>query len=341
MKMKFKNFMMISIIFLLISCTSIEESESSLPDKRCKVVVVSDFMLIYGDFFMQAYDELIFLSKTYDFEVTHMEVKDTYSWIEKTRALAEAEFDLIIGVGWQSGEAFSIIEDSYPHIKFAVIDTVAVDEDIKSISYNAVEGSYILGVMIATAFPNEQLYGYIGNYNNLSNGEYLYGYREGIHSVNPTAEIVIDYANSYSDQNIVYELAMKQAHLGVSFIMGSVSYRGNEGIYKAALDLKKQGVEIYTSGLSTDQTTEKNPYIIGGLTKNTGIAMNIIVREFMTDTFISDNQILGIIDGGFQVVHIEDKANYRNEHIITDDVIEAGKKAFQGLINKNINLSVK
>lgn len=191
--------------------------------------------------------------------------------------------------------------------------------------------------MVATAFPNETTYGYIGNFENESNYEYRYGFTKGVHSVNPTAEVILNYANSYSDHNIVYDLAMGQAAKGVSFIMGSVSSVGNEGIYRAALELAKQGSPLYTSGLSVDQTAEENPYIIGGLLKNTGIAVNKIVTEFIEGNFSADITTLGLSDGGFGIVHITtDESNYHNETIITDSIITLGKKTLDDLLNERI-----
>ena len=122
--------------------------------------------------------------------------------------------------------------------------------------------------------------------------------------------------------------------------MGSVANSANQGIYTAALELAQKGTPIYTSGLSVDQTTADNPYIIGGLTKNTGVCTTAIIEEFLAGNFTGGSEILGFADNAFCVVGVSFDANYRNEEIVTDAVLEAGQKAGEALRNGTIKLEV-
>ena len=115
--------------------------------------------------------------------------------------------------------------------------------------------------------------------------------------------------------------------------MGSVANSANAGIYQYALEKATSGNDyIYTSGLSVDQTTADNPYILTGLTKNTAIAMKHIVSDFLQDGKVTGGvTTLGVDDDAFCVVGINFDANFRNSDVITDDVLAAGKKAAQDL----------
>lgn len=131
---------------LLIACRPAKKTntDENVADKY-KVALVSDPIIDDGQFVLQAYNELILLGYKYNLETTYLIVDGAYEWVENTRKLAEQEYDLIIGVGWQAGEAFSILQNAYSDTKFAVIDAIAVDKDVKSILFNTVQGSYILG----------------------------------------------------------------------------------------------------------------------------------------------------------------------------------------------------
>ena len=290
-------------------------------------------------FIKQAYDELVAMAGEYGFEWSNVEVADVAAWEENSRAAAQQGYDLIVAVGWQAAEPFSTLADEFPDTKFAVIDAVASNDKVKSIAFNTVEGCYVLGVMIGTAFKDESLFGYVCNMQNQASYEYRYGFSEGVKSVLPNAEFMYNYANSYSDTSIVYEMAVQQQAAGCSFIFGGVSNSANAGIYQAALELAEKGTPIYTTGLSVDQTTSENPYIIGGVLKDTAVCMRSVVEEFLQGSFVGGLQILGIKEKAFGVVGITtDGFNYRNEEIMTDEVITAGNAAAQAISSGSLSL---
>ncbi len=308
-----------------------EDNEGDVTDStdysEYKIAMISD-TIGNEQFILQAYDALEAMADEYGFAWTSIECTDTAAWEENSRGASEDGYDLIVGVGWQAGEVFSTLADEYTDIDYAVIDTTAENDAVKSLAFNTTEGCYVLGVMVGTAFADENLFGYVCNFQDQASYEYRYGFSEGVLSVNPDAEFMYNYANSYSDTSIVYEYTMQQQAAGCTFIFGGVSSSSNSGIYQAALELAEAGTPIYTSGLSIDQTTEENPYIIGGVLKNTDVCMTMIVEEFLAGDFTGGALELGIAEGAFGVVGLGDNDfNYRNEEIMTDEVVEAGKAA--------------
>jgi basic membrane protein A len=314
-------------------------AESENPYANLKIALVSD-TIGTEQFILQAYNAFMAASKEYGFTATSIECSDTAAWAEKSRAACVDGYDLLIGIGWVSAEPFGNLADEFPDTKFAVVDTIASNEKLKSIAFNTTDGCYVWGAMIATAFAGEDQFGYIGNFQNQSNFEYRFGFLEGLKSVNPNASLMINFTDSYSDTTVAYNLAMQQAAAGRKFIMGSVASSANQGIYQAALERANSGVPIYTSGLSVDQTTSDNPYILGGLTKNTGTCTTAIIEEFLQGNFTPGLQVLGFTDNAFCVVGISFDANYRNTDIITDAVLDAGRTAAEALKSGNVKLAV-
>jgi basic membrane protein A len=279
-------------------------------------------------FIKQGYDEVVKMASEYGYQWSNMECADTAAWEENARAAAAEGYNLVLAVGWQAAEPFSILADEYPNTSFAVIDTVASNNKVKSIAFNTTEGSYVMGVMIANAFPQEKLFGYVCNFQDQASFEYRYGFEQGVKSVIPGAEFMYNFANSYSDTAIVHDLAIQQAAAGCTFIFGGVANAANAGIYQAALELADKNTPIYTTGLSVDSTTPDNPYIITGLLKDTAVCSRIVVEEFLAGDFKGGAQVLGIKEAAFGVVGITKPTfNYRNEDIMTDAVIAAGNAA--------------
>ena len=292
-------------------------------------------------FILQAYNAIKASAEKNGFEWTSIECVDAAAWAENSRSAAEEGYDLIVGVGWRAGEPFSQLAEEYPDVKFAVIDTIAASDKVKSINFNTAEGCYVLGVMMGTAFPDDNLFGYISNFQDQASFEYRYGFSEGVKSVNPNAQFMFNFVNSYSDTTTVYEQTLQQQAAGCNFIFGGVSSSANSGIYQAALELSAKGTPIYTTGLSVDQTTQDNPYIVSGVLKDTGVCMNIIIDEFLAGDFTGGAQILGIKEKAFGVVGITTETqNFRNEEIITDEVLAAGHAAEQDIISGKVVIEV-
>ena len=214
-------------------------------------------------------------------------------------------------------------------------------EKVTSFGFDEAQGSYVLGAMVGTAFPNESLYGYVASFQTQATYKYRYGFAEGVKSVNPNAKFMYNYTNSYNDTNLAYEYTLQQKAAGANFIFGGVSASANSGIYQAAQELTKKGTPIYTTGLSVDQTTSENPSIISGLLKNTGAVMNTIINEFLAGKLNGGSQLLGLKEGAFGVVGVSpEEMNYRNTEIITDEVIAAGKAAAEKIISGELVIEV-
>jgi basic membrane protein A and related proteins len=308
------------------------------PYADLKVALMTD-PIGNEQFILQAYNRVKDLADTYGFQWISIEVGDAAEWEEGARASAAEGYDLVIGVSWMAGEPYSLLADEFPNTQFAVIDTIASNDKVTSIGFNETEGAYVLGVMVGAAFPEEEVYGYIGNFQTQANYKYRWGYVEGVKSINPNATFMYNFTDSYADTSKPYEFALQQQAAGARFIMGSVASGANEGIYQAALDLAAEGTPIYTSGLSVDQTTPDNPYIIGGLLKNTGACAEIIIMQLLDGTLEGGAQILGLKENAFGTVLVTtESANYVNTDIITEEVIAAGKAAAEKIISGELQV---
>ena len=335
MKTFLKVALILTMVISLFGCTNNKPQED---DKNkyadLKIAMVSDTVGT-DQFILQAKNQLEAMAKEYGFTATIIECANTDDWAQKSRNACEQGYNLVVAVGWTGAQPLSELADEFPNVEFGIIDTIAANERIMSINFNTTDGCYVLGVMAATAFPNDTKFGYIGNFQQQSNFEYKYGFMEGVKSVNPDAQFVTAYADTYGDTSATYNKAVEVvAALGDEghFVMGSVANSANAGIYQYALERAEAGQPFYTSGLSVDQTTPDNPYIVTGLTKNTAIPMETIVKDFLEDGKVTGGKTtLGVVENAFCVVGVTFDANYRNTEIMTDEAIAAGKKAAEDL----------
>lgn len=329
----------VMMVLTLAACGSDKQdtqTENNSEYANLKVAMVSDTVGT-DQFILQAKNQLEAMAAEYGFTATIIECSNTDDWEQKSRNACENGYNLIVAVGWTGAQAMSTLAEEFPEIEFGIIDTVAANERVMSVNFNTTDGCYVMGAMIATAFKDDTTFGYIGNFQQQSNFEYKYGFMEGVKSVNPEAKFVSAYADTYGDTQATYNKAVEvAAALGENghFIMGSVANAANAGIYQYALEKASTDAKIYTSGLSVDQTTADNPYIVSGLTKNTAIPMKMIVEDYLEDGKVTGGKTtLGVNEDAFCVVGVNFEANYRNEEIITDEALAAGQKAAEDLKN--------
>lgn len=316
---------------------SLTPNQATDETETRRVALVTDPLEGNNQFIMQAYNELLAVGTEFQLTTKHLEASDTYTWTEGTRELCEEGFDLIIGLGWQATTSFTNLTHEYPDTQFAVVDANGDGNNVRGVTYEVTEGCYTMGAMLATAFPEEEVFGYIGNFPDSGNFLYESGFRQGVLSVNPEATFSIIFAETYSDASMVRTAAETLQSQGISVIMGSVSSSANEGLYDLCLEHANSESPLYATGLSVDQTTPDNPYIIAGVTKDTALPVRILVEEYVSGTYSNTDMILGLSDGGFGVVHLnETEAHFVNQEIITQKVISVGQDTLDGLTDGTI-----
>lgn len=328
------------ILACLTGCGSGDAGGANASEGNFKMAMISSEIGSEA-FNLNALNAMQAASNEHGFECISIECTDTSAWEENIMAVSEEGYDLIVGVGWNAAEPMAKAADMFPDCTYAIIDSVCENDRVSSITFREEEGAYVQGVMLAAAFPEDDLFGYVCSYQTQATFKYRYGYEQGIKSVNPDAQLIYNYVNSYNDTSMVYEYAVQQQAAGCDVVIGGVSSAANAGIYQACLELGEKGAPTYTTGLSVDQTTSDNPYILGGLLKNTGTCMTRIIDQYMAGTLESGEQPGGLAEGVFGVVYVTtEEENYRNEEIMTDQVIQAGRDAADKIISGEITIEV-
>lgn len=327
------------ILILFTSCN--EELPQITINKEETVLTYEDYNIVF--MFSQVNKEDITVLDTIEslrnehkFKSETIILDDDSEITSKLRTVVENNTDLVIGYGQGMAIVFDLFQDTYPETKFVVIDGIAQDEDIKSISFDNESISYALGVTIATAFDSND-FGYIGDFENDNNSLYKSGFIKGLHSINRNASIDIEYVESATDTQTAYEIVSYYQSMGVKFIMNATNPTLSKGIHQACLDLSNEGKHIYTNSFMID--TGENPYILSGIVKDYSYPTQLIVNEFLTNKFNSKNIEITTENEAFKLLNITEESNSNfNSDILNDNSIKAGRKALDDIKNKNLIL---
>ena len=325
------------LISLLLVLTLAFAAAGALAD-AAKVAVICDPVGV-NPFLTQVVEKAQELQATYGYDLRILECSDTDKWQSSYDAAVAEEYDLILGVGWQSAEYAAAKAEEADGIAFAVIDTDAGSDKVASFSYNEEQAAYLMGAMAGYAFPNEKKFGYIGCFEGSGSFKYRWGFTEGLLSVIPDAQLTFNYTNSYSDPNPAYEFAKQQQAQGCTYIFGAAA-AGNEGIFSAALELAQEGEYIYSVGQDSDMTREDNPYIISSQLKNTGVTAGIILDSFFAGTLENGLHVLEMKDGVIGATHITNDGVALNSDILTEEVIASTKAVADAISSGELVLTM-
>ncbi len=287
-------------------------------------------------FLTQVVDMVEEKAAEYGFNYSIMECADTDEWKNNYEAATHEGYDLIVGVGWQAAE-FAAENATADGPKFAVIDTDAGSEYVASFSYNEEQAAFVMGLMAGKAFPDEDIYGYIGCFDGPGSWKYRWGFMEGVKVTNPDAKFTFNWTNSYTDPTNAHEFALQMQAMGATYIFGGAAACDN-GIYQAALELAADGKYIYTIGQDADETREDNPYILSSQLKNTGVTMGLIIDEFYAGTLQGGLTTLTLADGAIGATWVTADGNYRNTEILTDEVLDFCKDYVNKIVSGEIEI---
>lgn len=311
--------------------------ESVDNDEVIRIALATNTIKSRDYFNISAQQALEKLSQKYKFEFVHIANESNYDWVYNIEEVhAQKKLDLVIGVGWQAGEIFPVLHSKNEEIKLIAIDSMLDFGDLKSVQFSRAEGAYIIGAMMATAFPDDLIFGFIGNHETVYGLTYLDGFTKGLQSINPEIRVLASFTKSYENASRAYELAKEQGSLGINFTLTSLSPVANMGIYAYAREREQTDKLFYTSCMEIDETSKERPFILTGIVKNMDLALQVLIEDFLKNGYTAERLNFGISNNGIDVICANTlHVNYRNEKIITDEVIKAGKLATRYVINQN------
>jgi basic membrane protein A and related proteins len=154
------------------------------------------------------------------------------------RRLAEAGANPVVMTGFAFGDVLGKVAPDFPDTKFAIIDMVVEQPNVKSIVFTEEQGSYLVGMMAAMASKTGTV-GFIGGMDIPLIHKFACGYVQGVKAANPDAKIVQNYTGTtpaaWNDPVKGAELAKAQKSQGADVIYAAAGGTGI-GVLQAAAD---------------------------------------------------------------------------------------------------------
>jgi basic membrane protein A len=105
------------------------------------------------------------------------------------RRFAEAGANPVIMTGFAFGSVLGEVAPDYPDTKFAIIDMVVDQPNVRSVVFNEHEGSFLVGMMAGLKTETNTV-GFIGGMDIPLIRKFACGYAQGVLAANPDANVV-------------------------------------------------------------------------------------------------------------------------------------------------------
>jgi basic membrane protein A and related proteins len=225
------------------------------------------------------------------------------------RAFAERDYDLIIGVGFAQGPIMQTVARDYPHVHFAIIDGVILEDDgktprknVASLVFKEHEGSYLVGVIAARTSRTGTL-GFVGGMDIPLIRRFAQGYKEGARFVNPDIRVIENYVGvtdaAWNNPGKGKELSMAQIGKGADVIFAAAGNSGL-GVFDA---VEQAGTENgrarrFVIGVDSNQNGVKPGFVLTSMVKRVDTAVYDIVKKTVDGTFAGGFHVFGLESDG-------------------------------------------
>ena len=306
----FKKIKSLLLVTLVVGSTVVGCSKSTVEDDKVKVTLVLDEGGVNDQSFNQSsWEGALQAKEKYDVDINYIESKQESDYETNIETAIDNESDLVIGVGFKLTDAIKEASENYPEQQFAIIDGNydKVPKNVQPILFNEQEAGYSVG-LIAGKMTKTNKVGFIGGMDIPSVTNFLVGFEKGLKEVNPSIEILSQYANSFTDAAKGKAIAQQMIKNNADIIFtagGGV----NNGAWEACSenDIKAIGVDMPSNQFMPNT-------ILTSALKNVGTGVELTIKDLVEGNFEGGKaKIYDLSNGG---------VGFEKTNLLSDDLIE-------------------
>lgn len=283
---KIKVLLLTGVISIgVVGCSS--TNTNKVEDKTKVALVLSTGGVNDQSFNQSAWEQgALKAEEEYGVEVSYLESNSDKDYIQNIETAIDQEADLVVGVGFQMGQAIKEAAESYPEQQFAIIDSTydEIPENVRPILFNEQEAGYITG-LIAAKMTESNVIGWIGGMDIPSCSNFYIGYEKGAKEANPNIKVLKQFTNSFTDAAKGKVVAQQMINEN-SDIIFTASGGGNAGSLEAIKenDIKAIGVDMPSNHLAPE-------HVLTSALKNVGEGLKLTIKDFVDGNFKGGTEV--------------------------------------------------
>lgn len=237
------------------------------------------------------------------FKVSYVESQQDADYQSNLETLLDDGNDLIWGIGFMMADAIIEAAEKNPDQKYAIIDSAYENtpENLVGVVFKAEEASYLVGY-IAGKMTKTNKVGFVGGMDFPVIHGFHYGFMAGVKHANPDAEILVQYADSFTDSALGKAIANQMYQNGADIVFHAAGGVG-DGVIAAAAEQGK-----FAIGVDRDQNYLAPDNVITSAMKRVDNGIFNVAKALSEDNFPGGETVsYGLKEGGVGIAPTSDK----------------------------------
>ena len=281
-----------------------KSSTATGSGKKVRVALCYSGVLGDKSFNDSAHAGAVKAEKDFGVEVKELQSTQSSDWESNFVSMADAGYDLVIGVSSQFEDIMKKHCSQYPNVKFAILDDQVPGKNVMSYKFAQNEGSFLAGAAAAMfttktdvkGINSQKVIGWVGGMDVPVLHDFLVGYEQGAKYIAPDIKILHAFAGSFSDPVKGKELTNAQYDEGADVVMNVASGTGT-GVLEAA---KERGA--FAIGVDSNQDDIYPGSILTSEVKHVDVGTYNVIKNVVKGTFKGDSvNMLDVNNGGIQL----------------------------------------
>lgn len=247
-------------------------------------------------------------------------------YADNLASMADQGADLVIAVGINMLSAVQQVAPNYPDTKFALVDAVADEPNVRSLLFSEHQGSFLAGA-VAGLMTKTGKVGFIGGEEIPLIEKFEAGYVAGVKAANPDAE-VLPAKYTYDWNNVdKAKVAAEQLYGSGADIIYHAAGRAGLGMIRAAGEQNK-----YAIGVDSDQDYLEPGNVLTSMIKRVDEAVFQTIKDLNDGNFTAEQKVYDLASGGVglsEMTHTKDIIGAEN----LKKIEEFREKIISGEIN--------
>jgi len=221
-------------------------------------------------------------------KIAYKESKQDADYAPNLETLTDAEYDLIWGIGFLMGDAIKSTAQVNPDQKYAIIDYFYGDETPKNVAcvvFQEEQPSFLVGY-IAGKMTKANKVGFVGGIKFPLIEKFEYGFLAGVKLANPDAEVLRQYAESFTDAAKGKAITNNMYQQGADIVFHAAGGVG-DGVIEAAKEKKQWAI-----GVDKDQNYLAPDNVLTSAMKRVDNAIFDMVKQLKDGKFAGGNAVV-------------------------------------------------
>lgn len=231
-------------------------------------------------------------------KVSYLESHQASDYTDNFEKAIDSSVDLVLAIGFLMADHTKEAALMNPDTKYAIIDYdygAETPSNVLGITFKSQEGAFLTGVVAALMTKTKKI-GFIGGIKGQIIDQFEYGFRAGIKYIDPTIQVDVQYADSFSDSSKGKSIANQLYTSGDDIVFHAAGGVGN-GVIEAAKEQNK-----WVIGVDSDQSYLAPDNMLTSSLKRVDTASYEVSKLLKEGNFQSGSKTYGLAENGVGIV---------------------------------------